>query len=563
MLRKVVLIGLLVFVGLPTAWVGVEHLRGRSMLSAALARIEFRHETLDLASMLPPAVPFDSNGLPALIAASHRMGDLAGIMPPGFEMIGPARAIPGTRMEVWTARTGTNGWDGLTQALQAHSGDLQDLHAALAKPARRSDLDLSAGFARMKIPHLSPIKNAVVALAASSTEAGHRGDMEGAVADLLGMRVLEGDLADEPILISQLVRVACGSIANARVWSVFHARDWNESELASLQKTLTGGSYTAPMVRSLEGERAGGLYEIQHATSEDLVEMMRGDALARAFGGGPAPLQMPDSVDGAVEFAEAFVQQLGRGVLRCVLLPVWRFGWGDQSAAFSLDCLGSMIDVYRRADRLRSFAETKSLDVEALVEARTAYGLLRTVFARVTLPVLEGAVVKGFRVENERAMHETAIALRRFQIRNKRLPSKLEELVPELLASVPIDRMDGKPLRYRRDTEETFTLWSVGDDLKDDGGDPSPPADRNSPLRAQWWMAKDAVWPHPAAAAEIEEWQRSQVVKMSGRNPGKPGGGGSGRAVQMTAELMKRYGLNPAVLGMATNAAATNAAVGK
>jgi hypothetical protein len=45
------------------------------------------------------------------------------------------------------------------------------------------------------------------------------------------------------------------------------------------------------------------------------------------------------------------------------------------------------------------------------------------------------------------------------------LPDSLEALVPDYLPELPVDPYDGKPLRYDKER-----LWSVGSDLKDDGG---------------------------------------------------------------------------------------------
>jgi hypothetical protein len=44
----------------------------------------------------------------------------------------------------------------------------------------------------------------------------------------------------------------------------------------------------------------------------------------------------------------------------------------------------------------------------------------------------------------------TACAVERFRLKYKKLPEKLEQLVPEFLPKVPIDPFDGKPLRYFR-----------------------------------------------------------------------------------------------------------------
>ncbi len=67
----------------------------------------------------------------------------------------------------------------------------------------------------------------------------------------------------------------------------------------------------------------------------------------------------------------------------------------------------------------------------------------------------------------------TAIALKRYQLKYKNYPQSLEAMVPEFIPTVPNDPVDGQPLRYRKDNQGTFLLYSVGENGKDDGGDPS------------------------------------------------------------------------------------------
>lgn len=45
---------------------------------------------------------------------------------------------------------------------------------------------------------------------------------------------------------------------------------------------------------------------------------------------------------------------------------------------------------------------------------------------------------------------KTACAVERFRLKHGKLPEKLEKLVPEFLAEIPIDPFDGKNLRYFR-----------------------------------------------------------------------------------------------------------------
>jgi hypothetical protein len=101
-----------------------------------------------------------------------------------------------------------------------------------------------------------------------------------------------------------------------------------------------------------------------------------------------------------------------------------------------------------------------------------------------------------FEFETFREMTVTAIALQRFRLRQNKWPEKLEELVPSLMPTLPRDWMDGEPLRYRRNSDGTFTLYSIGLDFKDDGGSVKPASAGgmcNCPPPI--WHAQDTVWP--------------------------------------------------------------------
>jgi hypothetical protein len=88
-----------------------------------------------------------------------------------------------------------------------------------------------------------------------------------------------------------------------------------------------------------------------------------------------------------------------------------------------------------------------------------------------------------------------AIAVKRYQLRHGHRPPSLEALVPEFLTVVPYDYMSGKALGYRLGTDGNYVLYSVGEDGKDDGGDPTPSSGASSGL----WSGRDAVWPSAAA----------------------------------------------------------------
>ena len=73
-----------------------------------------------------------------------------------------------------------------------------------------------------------------------------------------------------------------------------------------------------------------------------------------------------------------------------------------------------------------------------------------------------------------------ALAAERHRINRGEWPRVLADLVPEHLASVPLDPFDAAPLRYRR-TDTGAVIYSVGSDGRDDGGDATIPPGEYAP----------------------------------------------------------------------------------
>ena len=61
-------------------------------------------------------------------------------------------------------------------------------------------------------------------------------------------------------------------------------------------------------------------------------------------------------------------------------------------------------------------------------------------------------------------------ALARYRNQHGSLPGTLDELVPDFVEGIPLDVMDGQPLRYRRTEDGGCLIWSVGPNRIDDGG---------------------------------------------------------------------------------------------
>ncbi|MGN6368467.1 MAG: hypothetical protein ACTHN5_09420 [Phycisphaerae bacterium] len=102
----------------------------------------------------------------------------------------------------------------------------------------------------------------------------------------------------------------------------------------------------------------------------------------------------------------------------------------------------------------------------------------------------------------------TLLAARVYRKEKGKYPESLSELVPAYLAEVPVDPFagDGRALRYRVDPRGP-TVWSVGENGKDDGGEVSLagfPMYGNARRYAQPDMVYGAAW---RAAAATLPWR--------------------------------------------------------
>ncbi|MCC7376309.1 MAG: hypothetical protein IT581_16745 [Verrucomicrobiales bacterium] len=513
MFRKVLLLLVAVGVLAPGVWICIEHFRGRHQLAAVLKEFRDRNEPLDLQLLWPGQVPSASNGLNAELSAVARMTELGQLNVPVMMLGGPGKAVPGTRLDGWAKDKAWHTWDEVGAAIDRHAGDFEALQAALERPYRRLPLDLSSGFSKMRIAHLGPLKSAVMCLGVSAIEAARRGDFENAMTDLQLARVVEKDLESEPLFISQLVRLACNSINLRHAWVVLHTASWTPEQLKRLQNHVASGpAAIAPILRGLQGERAGVLPELQGRGGYEVTEVFGLSGSSPPAGGAAQTLEVPATVDEAVGMAEPVLVRVVNFLLTRIVFPIWYFGWGDQAIVEYLRAMEVLLESGRQA--VSSVEMTRRLNNDLLPRIRPGpgYSRLRSLFASSLMAAFEKAVSRGFRAETEQALLTSEIAVRRYLAQRGQLPETLEMLVPEYLEAVPVDRMDGQPIRYRREAVGGFVLWSVGEDGKDDGGHASMPENRwHGRTYSPWLRSSDAVWPQPASDEERAAWVAEEM----------------------------------------------------
>lgn len=101
------------------------------------------------------------------------------------------------------------------------------------------------------------------------------------------------------------------------------------------------------------------------------------------------------------------------------------------------------------------------------------------IFATVLLPDVGREIARHIHYYALLRCAEVACAVERWRlVHADALPPTLDALVPQFLAAVPEDPMDGKPLKFRP-RPKGFVVYSIGEDGTDDGGTEFTPGKTN------------------------------------------------------------------------------------
>lgn len=244
------------------------------------------------------------------------------------------------------------------------------------------------------------------------------GDIDGSVQSLREMfavgRVLEG----YPLAVAFWVRTAISENAVYRCASILPFVNSSDDNLKSIQGELRRLDYRQDLHRALAGERA---YMLNNC----------GQGLADT-----TSVPIPDSA-------------------------AWYFEPGIQLRI--LDYLDGMPELSQKPWQ-------DALSYVAKFENHTPSKLsLTDMVVADSLPVLAGTFTRAAQAEARAATLDAAIATELFRRDRQRLPTTLQELVPEYLPAVPSDPFAAGPVQYIIGEDE-FLIYSVGEDAIDNQG---------------------------------------------------------------------------------------------
>ena len=282
------------------------------------------------------------------------------------------------------------------------------------------------------------------------------GEIEKALTALRDASSVADTVAEEPFLISQLVRIAGWAIISKRCELILNGVTLSDAQLTELTKLFRNAERPNAMARGLAGERASGLSIFMG--SKDQVQI---------FSNTSSPA-----------LKDRLRTSLFMGLLKST-------GILHKDKAFYLDIMATNLLAAETP-----FPERLTLGQQANAAVLSPPSKL-LIFSRMLLPALGNA----FRRDADHAARvrttQTAIAIERFRrAHNGDLPADLDQLVPTYLSSVPTDPFDGKPLRFKRLTIG-YVIYSIGSDLRDDGGNEGDPKKDLQPKTSlSFWNAE-------------------------------------------------------------------------
>jgi hypothetical protein len=252
-------------------------------------------------------------------------------------------------------------------------------------------------------------------------------------------------LREEPLLISQLVRMAQGAITTRTIWQGLAEHRWSDAQLAAFQERLAKVDYMSGAAFAFEGERAAGIQAINNLISRP---------------GGDIP---------------SVARPIVRGMLRQNQIALVR----HQSQQIT-----KIRAALSNAPQSGLAAVTTAASKGGQLKERSPYNT----FVWMMAPATDRAVARAVRAHTINRMAVVACALERYHLKHHVFPEKLDDLAPTFLPTTPLDPMNNQPFCYQRTDDGWFRLYSVGADGKDDGGVLKP--EKNKP-------EKDWPWPVP------------------------------------------------------------------
>jgi hypothetical protein len=480
------------------------------------AELKAKGEPMDLAQVIPPPVPPEQNSAAIFLKASVLIETNPAFFYTntfsGKQMVAPGKAmVRAAQPDISEpGKYGfTNSWDEAFTAVKQNAEALSLLHKIIENPKLDFHIPYARGFVDggfFTNMHLIELKKSAHLLSSAAIVDLHRGNTGEAVENVRVILAIASAMQDQRLEISELVRIAIAAIMQNPTWEILQSNHATEKDLAALQKDWERLDFVQSYKNALTMERLIGDVTLTQWRKFD-TEF---DKYFRMF----ASARQSLGVDDADE--PTFYQRMKFSTE----IFLWRHWWSYADELRSLRGGEVLMETARCAETNSAFStllQRQQAGLDAL-GLNDSLDKLSNPFLLLAEPdfhsllsesviTMSGCFKRVMAIETARRMTVAAIALKRYQLKHGNYPPDLNSLVPEFFAAVPLDPVDGKPLRYKLNSDGTFLLYSIGENGVDDGGNPAlEKGVESSSFNWQNPHALDWVWPQPATGAEIQKY---------------------------------------------------------
>ncbi len=251
------------------------------------------------------------------------------------------------------------------------------------------------------------------------------GDLAGAADSARVQLAIGATLNEHPTVIGRLVQIAVDALGIRALENLLRVGELDGETLGEFVRIMRQRKEGATMRWAFAGERAFFL-----GVCEEYAESAQSRGRVNSMVGGGIPVIMPDAL-------------IRENQMRGVEMLSW------------------LTDA--RDDPAELVAAAQRIDTEA-PKLTVMHGLVRMI-----MPSLSRAVTLHLRSSAEFDCTIAALAAEQYRLATGKMPESLGALVPTYLDEVPTDPFDGEPMRFAK-THEGIVIYSVCDDLTDDGG---------------------------------------------------------------------------------------------
>ena len=485
----------------------IRHYQLRAATEAYIAQLKAQGEPMDLAEVIPPPVPPERNSADTLRKAAELIDADTHLdytnYAYGMKMVAPGKAMVCWHQSDVRDRDGTNSWESVVAAV----GQNAQSFALLRQIVDRPDFDFQINYDQVVADlnftnfYLAVSKRAVQRLETAALCDLHQGNTASAVTNARAMLAIVKAMRNERLVISELVRIAIASISQGADWEILQSTNVTDEQLAELQNDWASLDFIRGQENALEMERVTQMITANRwrKSSSALRENLEN-------WGDWGTMTNEATASGKVQIAIAAFK--------------WRYWWSYPDELKLIGGYQIALETARRAETnysLLSLVHEQENKIDKMgIDVNSGTSSFLIVFRKIDLHSLMSSAIfplsaifnRVMVAETTRQMAIAAIALKRYQLKHGNYPPYLNSLVPEFVPTVPLDPVDGQPLRYRRNADGSFLLYSVGENGKDDGGNPTQPSNNNDFPDYNWndSRALDWIWPQPATEAEIQNF---------------------------------------------------------